>query len=486
MTSGSTSNVITDLNGRPVPSLTASLTVGKAGPILLQDVNLVNLLAHFDREKIPDRVVHTKGGGAHGIFEVTHDITQYTRAAVFSYIGKTTPVFVRFSTVQFESGSSDTLNDPRGFAVKFYTEHGNWDLPGCNLPVFPIRDPILFPSLIRSRKRNPSTHLRDVNMFWDFTSLRPETTHHTLQLYSDLGYPDGFRHMNGAGVHTFKLVNQEGEPIYCKFHFRTNQGVKNLTRERAMFLAGDNPDYSIEDLYTSIQKNDYPSWNMSIQVMTFEEAADFRWNPFDITKLWPEDQFPLLPVGRLTLNKNPVDYFTEVEFAAFDPGNLVPGIEMSPDPMFHGRSFSYQDAQRHRLGPNFQQLPINKPLVQVNSFDRDGKCAMENGDGRPNYFPNSFDNLVISPIAAESVFHLHADVVREDTGDEDNFSQAKMYLDSLTCDQRERLVSNLAYDMMNVIERIQNRMLDNFEQVDVSFANEVRVKIDELLLKRKQ
>ena len=463
--------------------MTASKTIGKGGPILLEDTNYINHLAHFDREKIPERIVHAKGAGAHGYFEVTNDISNYTRAALFAGVGKRTPLFVRFSSVGYESGSADTIHDPRGFAVKFYTELGNWDLVGNNLLVFPIRDPILFPSLIRSRRRNPKSHLKDANMFWDFTSLRPESTHHTLQLFSELGYPDGFRHMDGGGVHTFKLVNSQNEPVYVKFHWRTNQGVKNISAAYALELAGTNPEYYTEDLYRAIEAGDYPSWNMSIQVMTFEQAANYRWNPFDITKLWLESDFPLIPVGVMTLNQNPVDYFSETENAAFDPGNLVPGIEVSPDPMLHGRSFSYTDTQRYRLGANFQQLPINRPRspAKVNSYDRDGACAIENGDGGPNYFPNSFNGPVVSPVGAESVFAVSGDVVREDTVDDDNFSQSKIFLDSLSPEGQSILIENLAMSLQGANAEIRARTFANFVAVDESFGNAVKTYVDQLL-----
>ncbi|KAF2361008.1 Catalase immune-responsive domain [Trinorchestia longiramus] len=360
---------LTNSSGCPLGDKLNSLTIGPRGPLLLEDLQFLDEMAHFDRERIPERVVHAKGGGAFGTFEVTHDITKYCKAAIFSEVGKKTPLAIRFSTVGGESGSADTARDPRGFAVKFYTEEGNWDLVGNNTPIFFIRDPVLFPSFIHTQKRNPATHLKDPDMMWDFISLRPETTHQVSFLFSDRGTPDGFRHMNGYGSHTFKLVNKDGKPVYCKFHLKTDQGIKNLTAERAASLAGSDPDYSIRDLYNSIASGKYPSWSMYIQVMTYEEAEKYRYNPFDVTKIWSHKEYPLIPVGKVTLNRNPKNYFAEVEQIAFAPAHMVPGIEPSPDKMLQGRLFSYTDTHRHRLGANYQQIPIwshkEYPLIPV-------------------------------------------------------------------------------------------------------------------------
>lgn len=295
-------------------------------------------MSHFDRERIPERVVHAKGAGAFGYFEVTSpEIQKYSAAKLFNAVGKKTPIAIRFSTVGGESGSADTVRDPRGFAMKFYTEDGIWDLVGNNTPIFFIRDPILFPSFIHTQKRNPATHLKDADMFWDFISLRPETTHQVMFLFSDRGIPDGYRHMNGYGSHTFKLINDDGKPSYCKFHFKTNQKIKNLPVDRANELAASDPDYSIRDLYSAIAKGDYPQWNCHIQTMTYDEAQKASFNPFDVTKVWPQAEYPLIPVGKLVLDRNPNNYFAEVEQIAFSPANLVPGIEPSPDKMLQGK-----------------------------------------------------------------------------------------------------------------------------------------------------
>ncbi|VDK17776.1 unnamed protein product [Anisakis simplex] len=424
--------VLTTSNGAPIFEKKASLTIGPRGPILLQDVIYMDEMAHFDRERIPERVVHAKGGGAHGYFEVTHDITKYCKADLFSEIGKKTPVFMRFSTVGGEAGSADTERDPRGFATKFYTEEGNWDLVGNNTPIFFIRDPIFFPNFIHTQKRNPVTHLKDPNMVWDFFSLRPESTHQSMFLFSDRGTPDGFRHMNGYGSHTFKLVNQDGQAVYCKFHMkvvRTAQGIRNLSADLARRLAGEDPDYSIRDLYDNIEHGNYPMWNFMIQVMTFEEAAQNKFNPFDVTKVWSHKQFPLIPVGKIVLNKNPSNYFAEVEQCAFAPSHVVPGIEFSPDRMLQGRLFAYPDTQFHRLGPNYVQLPVNCPYrARVHNTQRDGLAALgDNQGGLPAYHPNSFNGAVERKDVRESVWPISGDVNRYDDGDEDNYSQPREF-----------------------------------------------------------
>ncbi|CAL1265604.1 unnamed protein product, partial [Larinioides sclopetarius] len=347
------------------------------GPILLQDTVYIDEISHFDRERIPERVVHAKGAGAFGFFEVTHDITQYTRAKVFSEVGKRTPIAVRFSFVSGESGSADSSRDPRGFAIKFYTEEGNWDLVGNNTPVFFIRDPILFPVFIHSQKRNPVTHLKDADMFWDFLSLRPESTHQVSILFSDRGIPFGYRFMNGYGSDTFKLVNAENEAVYCKFIYKSDQGIRNLSPEASRELAGTDPDYATRDLYNAIARGDFPSWTFYIQVMTFEQARTWRFNPFDVTKVWPQKEFPLIEVGKLVLNRNPTNYFAEVEQIAFTVSNLVPGIEPSPDKMLQGRLFSYADTQKYRLGTNYLQLPVNCPYrVRPRNYQRDGEMTI--------------------------------------------------------------------------------------------------------------
>uniref|UniRef100_A0A915DRL5 Catalase core domain-containing protein n=1 Tax=Ditylenchus dipsaci TaxID=166011 RepID=A0A915DRL5_9BILA len=422
-------SVFTSSVGAPVWNKNTSLTIGFRGPMLMQDVAYLDEIAHFDRERVPERVVHAKGGGAHGYFEVTHDISRYTK--------------LWFSTVAGESGSADTARDPRGFAMKFYTEQGNWDLVGNNTPIFFIRDPALFPSFVHTQKRNPATHQKDPNMFWDFWSLRPECLHQVMFLMSDRGIPDGFRHMNGYGSHTFKLVNENGQAVYCKFHAKTAQGIKNLAGKVASQLQGDDPDYSIRDLYNHIENGDFPEWNFFIQVMTFEQAAEYKWNPFDVTKVWPHGDFPLIPVGKIVLNRNATNYFAEVEQAAFCPSHVIPGIEFSPDKMLQGRLLSYKDTQFHRLGPNYQQLPINCPFrARPHNTQRDGLMTLgDNQGGAPNYHPNSFNGPVdLGQQVRDSRFAVSGDVDRFDDGAEDNYSQPAIFWTKvLDEDQRGRL-----------------------------------------------
>jgi len=466
----------TNNHGIPVASVTQSLTAGPRGPILLQDTALVEHLAHFDRERIPERVVHAKGAGAFGYFEVTHDITQYTKAVVFNKVGKRTPIGVRFSTVGGESGSADTARDPRGFAVKFYSEDGNWDLVGNNTPIFFIRDPILFPSFIHTQKRNPQTHLKDPDMFWDFISLRPETTHQVCFLFSDRGIPNGYRHMNGYGSHTFKMVNKQNKAVYVKFHYKTNQGIEGVPVEKAAVLDGADPDYSTRDLYNNIAEKKFPSWTMYIQVMTFEQAEKYRWNPFDLTKVWPHSEFPLIQVGKLVLDRNPVNYFAEIEQIAFSPANMIPGIEASPDKMLQGRLFSYTDTHRHRLGANYEQIPVNAPKEKPKGYTRDGFMSQDlHQAGAPNYFPNSFNGPHEDPNAVAHHYNATGDVQRYNTADDDNFSQVTTFWEKvLNADEKKRLVSNIAGHLCNASRFIQERAVNNFAQVHKDFGDQLK------------
>jgi len=463
-------------HGAPVDNRGASLTVGPRGPMLLQDVMFLDELAHFDRERIPERVVHAKGAGAFGYFEVTHDITKYCKASVFSKVGKKTPIAVRFSTVGGESGSADTVRDPRGFAVKFYTEDGVWDLVGNNTPIFFIRDPLLFPVFIHTQKRNPATHLKDCDMFWDFLSLRPESTHQVMFLFSDRGIPDGYRHMNGYGSHTFKAVNDKNEAVYVKFHYKTNQGIKNLLAQKAADVACADPDYSIRDLYNAIAQGQYPSWTLYIQVMTFGQAEKFKWNPFDLTKIWPHAEYPLIPVGKLVLDRNPTNYFAEVEQIAFSPSHMVPGIEPSPDKMLQGRLFSYSDTHRHRLGANYLQIPVNCPYrTRITNYQRDGPQTFTNNqEGAPNYYPNSFNGPEDVPDVAASKFAPTGDIARYNSGDDDNFSQpSNFWKKTLKTEERERLVQNIVDHLKNAADFIQERTVKNFTQVDAEFGRKL-------------
>ncbi|XP_012937275.1 catalase [Aplysia californica] len=469
--------VMTTGTGAPIGIKTASLTAGPRGPMLMQDFVYTDEMAHFNRERIPERVVHAKGAGAFGYFEVTHDITKYCKASVFQKVGKKTPVAVRFSTVGGESGSADTARDPRGFAVKFYTEEGNWDLVGNNTPIFFIRDPILFPSFIHTQKRNPATHLKDADMFWDFISLRPETTHQVSFLFSDRGTPDGYRHMNGYGSHTFKMVNAGGDGYYCKFHFKTDQGIKNLMADRAAELAGSDPDYAIRDLYNAIANGSPPSWSVYVQVLPVAQAEKASWNPFDLTKVWSHADFPLIPVGKMVLDKNPDNYFAQVEQIAFSPAHMVPGIEASPDKMLQGRIYSYPDTHRHRLGSNYLQLPVNCPYnSKLQNYQRDGpQCFNDNQGGAPNYWPNSFNGPIELSKFLESAINLSGTADRYATADEDNFTQTGIFYNkTLKPEERERLVENIANNLKDAQEPIQKRAVSNFEKADQDFGNKLR------------
>ncbi|XP_018320803.2 catalase-like, partial [Agrilus planipennis] len=392
-------NYITTGFGAPVSYKDASLTIGRRGPLLLEDTEFIDEMAHFDRERIPERVVHAKGAGAFGYFEVTNDITRYCAASVFSTVGKRTKIAVRFSVAGGERGSADTRRSSRGFAIKFYTEEGNWDLVGSNFPIFAIRDPILTPSMIHAQKRHPATFLPNSDMQWDFFTSRPETTYLLLYTFSDKGTPDGYRFMDGFGVNTFKLINASGHHVYSKFHYLSDQGLRNLTARRAQELTAEDPEYAIRDLYNAIGSSNYPSWTLYIQVMTDEQARNSSFNPFDATKIWPEDIYPLIQVGRLTLNENPTNFFQDVEQMALSPSNLVPGIKPSPDRILQGRLFSYPDTQRYRLGPNFLQIPVNCPL-NVRNYQRDGPMSYNNQGNNTVYHPNSVDSLNVSQRAA--------------------------------------------------------------------------------------
>jgi len=474
--------VLTTGHGAPISDKLNSVTAGPRGPLLIQDHVFLEEIAHFDRERIPERVVHAKGAGAFGYFEVTHDISNYCRAAVFSKVGKRTPIAVRFSTVGGESGSADTARDPRGFAVKFYTEEGNWDLVGNNTPIFFIRDPILFPNFIHTQKRNPVTHLKDPDMFWDFISLMPMTTHQVSFLFSDRGTPDGYRFMNGYGSHTFKMVNADGEAVYCKFHYKTDQGIKCFDRQQADEMAKQDPDYAIRDLFNAISEGNFPSWTMYIQVMTFQQAEAWQYNPFDLTKVWPHAEHPLVPVGRLTLDRNPANYFAEVEQIAFSPAHLVPGIEPSPDKMLQGRLFSYNDTHRHRLGANWDQIPVNCPYrARARNYQRDGSMTVAgNTDGAPNYFPNSFSGPGVDRRGQEHSTSVSGDVARWNSADEDNFTQVGIFYNkTLNEAERFRLADNIASHLCNAQSFIQDRAIKNFSAADPEYGRKIKKLINE-------
>ncbi|RBQ21678.1 catalase [Spongiactinospora rosea] len=432
--------------GIPAPSDEFSLSVGPNGPLLLQDHYLIQKMAHFNRERVPERVVHAKGGGAYGVMRITEDVSQYTKADLFQK-GKETELFLRFSTVAGELGSADTARDPRGFAIKFYTEHGNYDIVGNNTPIFFIRDPQKFSDFIHSQKRRADNHLHDNNMQWDFWTLSPESAHQVSFLMTDRGTPKTWRNMHGFGSHTFLWYNAAGEKFWVKYHFKTEQGIENFTDAEAKALAATDPDHHIRDLHTAIARGDHPSWQVNVQIMPFEAAADYRFNPFDLTKVWPHSDYPEITIGRFTLNRNPVNYFAEVEQSGFEPSNLVPGIGASPDKMLQGRLFSYPDTHRYRIGANYQQLPVNAPKVPVHGYNRDGAMRFANG-GDPVYAPNSLNGPVADPsLYAGEDYHLTGDIVRSayrrHAEDDDYVQPRALWENVLSETDRAHMVGNI-------------------------------------------
>jgi len=461
--------------GAPVGDNQNSITAGHRGPTLIQDVYLLEKLAHFNRERVPERVVHAKGGGAHGFFEVTNDMSQYTKAKLFNGTGTKTDMFIRFSTVAGELGSADTLRDPRGFAVKFYTEEGNYDIVGNNTPVFFIRDAIKFPDFIHTQKRDPQTHLKSPTAVWDFWSHSPESLHQVSILMSDRGIPATWRHTHGFGSHTFKWVNAEGQAVWVKYHFKTEQGVKNLDVDLAAQLASENPDYHTEDLFNAIEKGDFPSWKLCVQIMPEEDANTYRFDPFDVTKVWSQKDYPLIEVGRMTLNRNPENYFAEVEQATFSPGTLVPGIEPSPDKMLQGRLFAYADAARYRVGANHNTLPINRPKVEATNNFRDGAMRHDANGGKSIYYePNSFGGPTETPENKIAPFTVSgvADSVAYDEAD--HYTQPGDLYRLLSEDERTRLVANIVGAMMPVsLEEIKIRQIGHFYKADPEFGTRI-------------
>jgi len=469
--------ILTTSFGAPVDDDQNTLTAGSPGPALLQDIHLVEKLAHFDRERIPERVVHAKGAGAYGYFEVTHDVTRYTRAKFLSPAGKRTEVFARFSTVGGEKGSADSERDPRGFAVKFYTEEGNYDFVGNNTPVFFIRDPLKFPDFIHTQKRNPATNTKDPDMFWDFLSLTPESIHQVTVLFSDRGTPKSYRHMHGFSGHAFMWYNDRRDYFWVKTHFRSDQSFQTLTLDEANQLKSADPDHATRDLFEAIERGEHPSWTVHIQVMTPDQAETYRFDPFDITKVWPHGDFPLIPVGRMVLDRNPENYFADVEQAAFSPGNLVPGIAPSPDKMLQGRLFSYHDTHRHRLGPNYHLLPVNSAKAASESnYQRDGFMRFDsNGGGSPNYYPNSFGGPAPEPEAAAPAFEVSGKAARQRyTHPNDDFVQAgDLYRKAMNDEDRDHLIGNIVAHLGNAQKRIQLRQTALFYKADPDYGRRV-------------
>lgn len=491
---------LTTASGRPYHEYQNTQSAGPRGPLLLQDYFLHEDMAHFNRERIPERVVHAKGSGAFGTFTVTNDISQYTKAKLFNTVGKQTKMFARFSTVGGEKGSADSERDPRGFALKFYTEDGNWDLVGNNTPIFFIKDPKKFSHFIHTQKRDPRTNTKSPTMMWDFWSLNPESLHQVMFLFSNRGTPDGYRHMNGYGSHTFSFINAKNERFWVKFHFKTQQGIKNFTGAEADQMRATDMEHSQRDLVEAIDRGDYPKWAMKIQVMTEEQAKNSPFNPFDLTKVWPHADYPLIDVGVMELNQVPDNYFRDVEQSAFAPAHVVDGISYSPDKMLQGRLLSYPDAHRYRLGVNYEHLPVNRCPYMVNNYQRDGQMQVgDNGGSNPNYAPNSFDNIVADESykePAQTLDSITADWYdRNAPGEDDHYSQPGLFYNKVLNDnEKEHLVNNIVGAMKGIgsekRDEIINRQLCHFFRADVklgmAIANGLGVNVDEVMAHLKQ
>ena len=459
--------------GAPVADNLNIMTAGPRGPALLQDIWLIEKLAQFDREVIPERRMHAKGWGAHGTFTVTHDITRYTKARIFSEIGKKTDMFVRFSTVAGERGAADAERDIRGFSLKFYTAEGNWDIVGNNTPVFFFRDPLRFPDLNHAIKRDPRTGMRSADNNWDFWSLLPEALHQVTIVMSDRGIPKSFRHMHGFGSHTFSMINTANERVWVKFHFLTQQGIQNLTDLEAEVLVGKDRESHGRDLFDSIENGNFPRWKLFIQVMTSAQAKTHKHNPFDLTKVWPKAEYPLVEVGVMELNRNPENNFAEVEQAAFSPANIVPGIGFSPDKMLQARLFSYADAQRYRLGVNFNQIPVNAPKCPFHSYHRDGAMRIDGNSGRtPNYWPNSKGVwLDRNPAATEPPLPVEGDADHWDHRvDDDHYEQPGILFRKMTPVQKQALFENTAHAMGDARVEVKQRHVDNCTKADPAYG----------------
>jgi catalase len=477
---------LTTASGIPIDDNQNSITAGPRGPVLLQDFHLIEKLQHFNRERIPERVVHAKGSGAYGTFTLTHDVSKYTKAKLFSAVGKQTETFLRFSTVGGEKGSADTERDPRGFAVRFYTEEGNWDLVGNNTPTFFLKDGIKFPDFIHTQKRDPRTNLKSAQQVWDFWSRAPESLQQVTILFSDRGTPDGYRHMDGFGSHTYSLINDAGERVWVKWHFKTLQGIKNLSASEAQRLAGVDPDYAQRDLFNAIAAGDFPRWSVEIQVMDDAQRAAWEaqtgWDAFDLTKVWPQGEFPRVPVGILELNRNPDNYHAEVEQAALSPSNIVPGLGYSPDKMLQARLFAYHDAQLYRVGTNHQHLPVNRPRCPFHNQQRDGAMAVANGGAAANYDP-------VHPGVPASGGFGHGDAGwrvegaagRYDTRAlDDHFTQAGNLFRLLTDEGKRNLIENIAGSLSGADAATCDRQIGHFLKADPAYGQGVAEAIGRL------
>ncbi|WP_368029848.1 catalase [Arcobacter sp. s6] len=467
--------VMTTTAGNPISDNQNSMTAGPRGPVLMQDYQLIEKLAHQNRERIPERVVHAKGSAAFGELVITEDISKYTKAKVLQK-GETTKMLLRFSTVAGEKGAADAERDVRGYALKFYTKEGNWDLVGNNTPVFFIRDAYKFPDFIHTQKRHPQTNLRSNTAAWDFWSLSPESLHQVTILMSDRGIPKSYRHVNGYGSHTYSLINAQGERFWVKFHFKTLQGIQTITNKEAEAIVAKDRESNQRDLFENIQAGNFPKWSFEIQVMTNEQAKNCSFNPFDLTKVWPHGDYPMIKVGIMTLNENPKNYFNEVEQASFSPSNIVPGISFSPDKMLQARIFSYPDAHRYRVGTHYEMLPVNRPIVDVNTYHADGSMNYEIKEPTDAYYePNSFGGASEDASFAEPSFETGdvADRYNHRDGNDD-FVQVTALFNLMSENQKEQLFSNIAEAMDGVPRNIIDRQLALFEQVHKDYAAGVK------------
>lgn len=484
--------VMTTADGNPI-GMQQAMTAGPKGPLLMQDVQLLEQMQHFNRERIPERSVHAKGSGAYGTFTVTHDISKWTKADFLGKVGKKTEVISRFSTVAGERGAADAERDVRGFALKFYTDEGNWDMVGNNTPVFFVRDPYKFQNFIHSQKRDPKTNQRDMDMQWDFWSLCPESLHQVTILFSDRGRPVGYRHMHGFGSHTYSFINADNERVWCKFHFKSQQGCENLMDEEGDTLIGENRESSQQDLFEAIEKGDFPKWTMKVQVMTQSEADAWEkktgWNPFDLTKVWPHGDFPLHEVGVLELNRNAENYHAEIEQASYSPSALVPGIGPSPDKMLQARLMSYADAHRYRVGNNYHQLPVNKPKCPVFNSQRDGQMATAESYGsRPNYWPSSRPGTPDTDAQyKDPAWELGQTTVDrfDSTVDHDNYTQPGNLYRMFDDAHKDRLATRIAGVLGQARKEVQMRQLCHFFRADEDYgkrvADKLGVNLDEIM-----
>jgi catalase len=476
--------ILTTEAGAPLADNQNSETAGLGGPLLIQDQQLFEKLAHFNRERIPERIVHARGAGAHGTFTLTRDVSKWTRAMFLSEVGKQTEVFARFSTVAGNLGSADAVRDPRGFALKFYTEDGNYDLVGNNTPVFFIKDPSKFPDFIHTQKRDPYTGSQEADNVWDFWGLSPESTHQVTWLFGDRGIPASFRHMNGYSSHTYQWNNEAGEVFWVQYHFKTNQGIRNLTAEQAAVLAGSDPDSHQRDLRESIERGEYPSWTVQVQIMPAAEADTYRFNPFDLTKVWPHADYPPIDIGKLELNRNPDNIFAEVEQSIFSPSHFVPGIGPSPDKMLQGRLFAYADAHRYRVGINADHLPVNRPhSTEARTYGRDGMLYDGRHGRAKNYEPNSFSGPVQTdePLwVASEVFGLTGNHAASPHAEDNDFVQAGDLYRLMSQDEKERLVTNLANAISGVSadrDDIVERAVNNFGRADADLGTRLQAAV---------